>query len=752
MAVHMIAPRPRTSRSAGWAAVGWITPALCVLGPALGTVARAADCGGSASLNALLAANHPIVLAALSAPKIGGDVNYSSDTATALGNQIQLSDNVIFKFADREVHADKATYDRDEGLLTIEGKVVYTDPDLRVQGSHGSYSDSGAAFSDAQFQFLKQPGHGTASSITFNNAGTIELMQVTYTSCPPDRADWLIRARELTLDTDANRGVARGARVEFEGIPLIYLPWLSFPLSTARQTGFLFPTLGSSSRSGAILGVPWYWNIAPNQDLTLTPTTYTNRGLDLGAQYRFLSNSNRGTVDANFMPHDSVVRAERSYEHVYDRLELAGNWRLTADAENVSDTAYFEDFAQGSQATSTAFLARSLEMRHRDDIWNVSAMMLNFQTLDENLALADRPYTVLPRIDAAAQWPLLPGLRGGFTTEFADFTRAVGVTGARLDMTPSLQYELRGAGYYFRPSVAWDVTQYSLDSSAVDRSPARSVPIVSVDTGLTFERLAGSHGTRSYTLEPRLMYVYIPYRDQSQLPVFDTAVPDPNLIELFRPNRYVGLDRIGDAHEVIAGLTTRMFESASGIRYLSATVGHSFLLEQPRVTLPSELPDTSLSSAVIAEVDLAAYRNWNLQFDMASNQGATHVERTDVQLQYRPNSGQVANLGYRFQSGTAEQAEASIAWPISHRWDAYGRAVYSVQDHESIEDFAGFQYRGDCWGVRTVVRRSVSTRTGERDTGFYLQLELTGLSNVGTGADAFLERSIRGYSATSTTR
>jgi LPS-assembly protein len=732
-------------------------------------LAHAEDCSGSnpgtasglsglegpagVSLNALIAANRPIVLAAVTTPRIGGDVTYSSDTATALGSQIELNDNVIFRFGDREVHADRATYDRVQGLLTIEGMVTYSDPDLRIQGSHGSYSDSGAAFSDAQFQFLKQPGHGAARSITFNEAGTLDLMQVTYTSCPPNRADWLIRARELTLDTSANRGVARGARVEFEGIPLIYLPWLSFPLSNVRQTGFLFPTLGSSSRSGVIAAAPWYWNIAPAQDLTLTPTVYTNRGIDLGAEYRFLSHSNRGILTANVLPHDSVTNAERSYEHVYDRLELAGNWRLTADAENVSDTEYFEDFAQGSQATSTAFLARTLDLRHRDDTWNVTALLLDFQTLDETLAVTDRPYIELPRVDATAQWPLLPGLRGGFSTEFVDFTRAVGVTGARLEAEPTLQYELRGAGYYFRPGVAWDVTQYELDSAAVERSPSRSLPIVSVDTGLTFERLAGSHGARSYTLEPRLMYVYIPYRDQSQLPVFDTAIPDPNSIELFRPNRYVGLDRIGDANEVIAGLTTRMFESASGVRFLSATVGRSFLLEQPRVTLPTEVLDTSSTSTsgLIAEVELAAYHNWNLQFDMASNKAISNVERTDVGLQYRPSSGQVANLGYRFQSGTAEQAEASLAWPISHRWDAYGRAVYSLQDHESIEDFVGFQYRGDCWGVRTVVRRSVSTRTGERDTGFYLQLELTGLSNVGTGADAFLERSIRGYSATSTT-
>jgi LPS-assembly protein len=240
------------------------------------------------------------------------------------------------------------------------------------------------------------------------------------------------------------------------------------------------------------------------------------------------------------------------------------------------------------------------------------------------------------------------------------------------------------------------------------------------------------------------MYVYIPYRNQDQLPLFDTALPDPNLIELFRPNRYVGEDRIGDANEFTLGLTSELFSTATGTRYLSATIGQSLYLTAPRVTLPGEVPGRS-SSDFIGQINIAAFHDWNVMLDAASNAEVSRIDELQAELQYRVNGQQVANLSYQYANGLYQQVDGSAAWPLAPRWDLYARTVYSILSRSLIEDFAGFQYRSDCWAVRLLYQASLATRTGARDSGVSFQVELSGLSNVGSQVETFLQQSIRGY-------
>ncbi|HXR18660.1 MAG TPA: LPS assembly protein LptD [Steroidobacteraceae bacterium] len=716
-----------------------------------------------------------------------GDISTSSDELSATADGLtRLSGHVDVHMGEREIQADQLTYDRNANTLSASGAVRYRDPIVLLQGDTGHYSDLGADFSHGQFELLKQSGHGSADEISMAPNKVITLRHVTYSSCPPPRSDWQIRARALTLDTNASRGVGHGTTVDFEGVPILYLPWISFPLSAARQSGVLFPNFGSSGLSGAFLGVPWYWNIAPNQDATFTPTIYSTRGVDLGAEYRLLTEETRGSVDANLMPYDRQTGGDRSFLRLTDRYQLDWNTRIDTNIENVSDDAYFEDFTQGTESTSTPFLPRSLAIGHRDDIWNLRAEMVGYQTLDYTLPVDERPYIQLPRLSAVGLWSpkAWPQLQTGFDTELVNFTRAgcnpctasgdctipnpcnlgntaldpmANVSGWRLDAMPRLGLDISGPGYFLRPDLAWELTQYELrDEAGADTSPERILPIVSVDSGLEFERLSGSGGTRSITLEPRAMYVYIPYRNQNQLPVFDSGIPDPNLIELFRPNRFVGIDRIGDENGLTLGLTSQTFDTASGTRYLSATIGQAIYFDPARVTLPGQALQSVGTSSLIAEVILSAYRNWNLQFDIASNPTVSAIEQDEVTLQYHASNQQVANISYRYRSGELAQIDSSVAWPIASHWDLYARAVYSLFDNpaatpaihpEWIEDFAGFQYRGACWNIRAVWQRSVSTRTGAQSSGVSFQLELTGLSSVGSQVTSFLEQSIRGYSS-----
>ena len=723
----------------------------------------------------------------------GGDITYRADQFDFTSDGLMvLSGNVDVHMGDREILADQLTYDRDNNNLTATGAVRYRDPIVLLQGDTGHYNDQSADFSHGTFQLLKLPGHGTADQISMTPQKVITLKRVTYTSCPKQHNDWLINARDLTLDTNAGRGVGHGATVDFEGVPILYLPWISFPLNSSRQSGVLFPNFGSSSLSGAFLGVPWYWNIAPNQDATFTPTIYSTRGIDLGAEYRLLTESTRGTLDANFMPHDRQTDDQRSFLKLIDRYQLGWNTRIDTTVENVSDDEYFEDFTQGTESTSTPFLPRSIGVTHRDDIWTLHAEVVGYQTLDDTLPVDERPYIQLPRLTAAAQWsPLhVPQIATGFESELVNFTRAdcipcpavgacnvpnpcnlsnapldpmANVDGWRLDAMPHFGLDFSGPGYFLRPNVGWEFTQYALrDDDNVtgsgigeSSSPQRNLPIFSVDSGLKFERLSGD-GARTVTLEPRAMYVYIPYRNQNDLPVFDTGIPDPNLIELFRPNRFVGTDRVGDENGLTLGLTSQTFDSASGTRYLSATIGQAMYFEPARVTLPGQALQSVNTSSLIAEVILTAYHNWNLQFDIASNPNVSAVAQDEITLQYHPSNQQVANLSYRYRAGQLAQIDSSVAWPIASHWDAYARAVYSFLDNPSstpavhpgsIEDFAGFQYRGACWSIRALWQRSISTRTGIQSSGVSFQLELTGLSSVGSQVTSFLEQSIRGYSS-----
>jgi LPS-assembly protein len=658
--------------------------------------------------------------------------------------------NVEARQDDRVLRAEELSVNRATNSAEVHGKVEYRDPQLIIRGDAGSLVDGEAEFEGAQFELPLQPARGEAKSLHLDREGIMSLEGVSYTTCPIDHQDWRIRADSVSLNTKTRMGTAHDARVDFLGLTVLRIPVITFPVGDARKSGLLFPTIGNTSRGGFQLSAPYYFNLAENYDLTVTPTIYGKRGIDLGGQFRFLTGSSEGLVSGNVLPSDNSYGDTRSYLKVLDRTELPADWRLVINAQNASDAQYFEDFAQGPDGTSVAFLPRLLQLSYRDPTWDAGVLLRNYQTIDEDLAPEDRPYSEVPRAYAQATWKGLAGLplEYGFDSEASGFLRNTGAEGWRLHVMPRAALDLQGPGYFLRPAVAYDVTQYRLDNASpgADLSPSRSAPIISLDGGLLFERGSGSRGQRRVTLEPRLMYLYTPYRDQTNLPVFDTAVPDLNWIELFRTNRYVGLDRLGDANQISLGVTSRLFSSASGTRFLSATLGQTIYFETPRVVLPDEVATDRKSSDLIAQVELQAFKNWNVDMGVQWDHQQARAEKSEIRVQYRPEPDRVVNLGYRFQRDRLEQADFSIAWPITKAWRVYGRTLYSLSDKESIEQFAGFEYGSCCWRIRAVAREYISRRSGERDSGVYIQLELKGLSSVGLGADAFLERAIRGYS------
>jgi len=717
----------------------------------------------------------------------GGPVSITSDSVVGVNGMLSLSGHVIVRQGTRTIKANHVDYNRSNNSLKTRGGIDYSDPLVHVTGAGGSYSPTGGAqFQSASFSLVQRSARGAAKEMQLSPEGLMRLERVTFTTCPVNDQSWVLRAARIVLDTKKKVGTGRDARIDFKGVPILYLPWVSFPLGDQRKSGFLFPTVGSSSRGGEEVSVPYYFNIAPNIDFTFQPIEYSRRGPDTGGDFRYLTSLQHGELDWDYLPDDSVYHASRSRVRLVDVTDLPDGLRLTLDGENVSDTEYFEDFATGPEGTSTAFLDRRAVLSYRDLHWNIQGMAEQYQTIDSTLLLDNRPYARVPDLTVDADYGWGPGdvLRYGFDSEVVDFRRSVGVNGWRLDLNPTASLNFVGPGYFIRPAVAYRATQYQLSDTLPGQrsSPSRALPIASFDTGLQLERAAGSRDQRTVTLEPRVMYLYVPYRDQSQLPVFDTAVPDLDPVELFRTNRYVGADRVGDANQVSAGVTTRLLNALDGRQYLTATFGQEYYFTNPRVTLPGELPRTDRRSDLVAQLALTAFQDWSADAGVQWDPQSSQTQRAEVEVQYRPAPDRVINLGYRFERGIYEEAalantlqppptpvcgtpvtpscniqqiETSGTWPIRGSWSIFARAVYSVADHEALERFAGFEYRACCWSLRLGARRYVgarpttsTARTGPQDTGVWLQLELAGLASVGSASDASLVDAIPGYTPT----
>jgi len=727
-----------------------------------------------------------------------------TDTATFTGH-------VVVRQGEREIKADEIQIQNKRTVKALGG-IDYTDPIVHILGSGGDYSATGGAnFKDAQFQLLQRSARGAAQTMSLTPEGILNLRDVTFTTCPANDESWKLKATDIKLDTVKKEGEARDAKINFMGVPILYLPYVTFPLGDERKSGFLFPTLGSSSRGGVMLSVPYYWNIAPNMDFTAEPIGYSRRGIDLGGDFRYLEARSKGELLWHYLPDDPVFGGSRSDVRLRNSADLADNLRFVIDAENVSDPQYFQDFSQGPEGTSTAFVERRATFSYRDDHWRIDGEAQHYETIDNTLTEVNRPYARVPSITASSDFGWGPDslFRYGFDSEVVHFDRDVAnlegncataaalnppgihvspcVTGWRMDVMPAVSFNLTDPGYFFRPALAYRFTQYELNNTLLqeNRTPSRALPIASVDAGVLFERDLGAAGNRRLTLEPRTMYLYAPYRNQNDIPIFDTALPDLVPVELFRTNRYVGADRVSDANQLAMGLTSRLLDGHNGRQFVAVTIGQIYYFETPRVTLPYEAPQSGARSNFVTQLAINAFQNWNSNLSLQWNPQASQFERADVNIQYRPAADKVVNLAYRFERGTIhpasqcniidatgnlntqltaaqysqagicgfEQVELSGAWPIAGRWNVFAREVYSLQDKQPLESFAGFEYGSCCWRVRFGARRYISrrpltpqsTEAGPQDTAAWLQLELTGLASVGSASDTFLMDEIRGY-------
>jgi LPS-assembly protein len=681
-----------------------------------------------------------------------GRIVVSADRAdvSAEGDS-EMAGGVVVQRGTQRLETEGATWDREAGRVVAMTGARYFQPGLQVEADSLEYepAEGVATLLGNRYRLPAQPASGGADRIQARDTGRIEMDGVTYTTCPGDDPDWTLNIDRLRLDTDKEIGRAEKVTLRFFDRPIIYWPYLSFPLSDRRKSGFLIPEFGQSSRSGFELSQPYYLNLAPNYDLLLTPTFLSRRGLQLRHQARYLTERSTGLVELDYLHRDDLLADSdsRIWANLGHVTRFENGWRVTADLEDVSDTTYFQDLGRGPQVTSRTHLERLLQADYTGETWRITTRVQNFRTLDLGIPEDERPYARLPQVIATGLWPRGPlGLDWQLRSEAASFTREVGVQGGRAVLEPGIGLPLEAAGFFLRPSASLRVVQYYLTDiePEEDSTPGYAAPILSIDTGLLFDRqFSGNRFVQ--TLSPRALYAYIPRRDQESLPLFDSGRPDFNYVQLFRPNRYVGADRLGDTNQLSVGVTTRLIESDSGREFLSASLGKAWFFQDPVVTLPGETPDEAESSPIVLELGLGLFNYWNADIGYQWNNDEDQTRLAQFRVQYQPAPNKVLNASYRYRPELLEDVAFSAGWTIARRWSIVGALEYSLRDSTTVDRIIGFQYESCCWAARFSAAEQVSRRDGSTDTAIRLQLEFKGLG--GGGARQRFESAILGYSA-----
>ncbi len=652
------------------------------------------------------------------------------------------------------IAADRLDYDAETDTAVASGHVMLDRLGDIVRGPRLVYriQDGTGEMERPEFEIPKtadrrSAARGTADRVYLEGEQKSRLLHAAYTTCPVPRDDWTLRVSELEIDGKGQVGTAWNSSVWFLGVPILYSPWLSFPINNARKTGFLPPTVGTSGRSGFEFALPWYWNIAPDQDATITPKLFSKRGLQVGGEYRYLRKSFNGELDAEFLPNDSIAARDRYFLSARHAQKLPFGWSLAVNAQKVSDDNYFRDLSTSVAATSQTNLPRDVILAYADDTWTVSARAVAYQTLQDPTAAvpATVPYRQVPQFLVSGLKQDVLGLDWRLAGELTNYRHPELVDGQRFIAYPQVSWPFRRAWGYFTPKFGWHFTRYHLtDSVAGPPDATRSVPLASIDAGLYFDRPWAFRGLAfQQTLEPRLFYVRVPYRDQSGLPNFSTDEIDFGPNSLFRENRFIGGDRIGDANQLTAAVTSRLVESATGLERLSATLGQIYYFDPQRVTLggpPREDSQSDLVALVSGQASPAFWIDGGVEYNANDNR----ARRLDLALRWNPRPGSLVNAAYRYTRDQVKQVDLSTQWPIARGLSFVGRWNWSLSDRKLIEGLAGFEYNAGCWEIRAVAHRFI-TATQQVSTSFQIQLELSGLSRIGINPLETLRQNISGY-------
>ncbi|WP_058835448.1 LPS assembly protein LptD [Luteimonas abyssi] len=704
---------------------------------------------------------------------------------------VNVDGNVRLQRGDQFLGTDNLDFNQETGQYVAEGSVRYQDSGMRIVAERlrGNQEEDSHEIENVRYQLLEQRGNGGADRAEMvGHLGS--LYGSTYSTCPPEDRHWELRARQIDIDSEEGWGTARGATLRLGRFPILYMPYFKFPIDDRRKTGLLYPAIGYSGRNGFDYRQPIYLNLAPNYDMTLEPRLMTNRGALLGTEFRYLTDNGRGTVYFEYLPSDDLTSRDRQREidegipeenrreedrgmfHYSGRHRFNSTWSSSTSLNWISDPRYIEDMSSSTMEGSSASLTSVTGLYGRGRYWD-AGIRADYNILaDYTRGERQLPYNRMPNIFGHWEQPLSPWLVAGMDVDITRFSHTdhsrLGsglrdrAGGSRIDAKPYVSMPFEGAAWYVRPTLAYRSTAYQLDEelarqlapegAEIDRSPTRNLPIASLDAGLFFERESMFRGDQHvHTLEPRIFYLNTPYRNQDNLPLFDTRAMTFSWGQLFRDNRFSGGDRQADANQMTVALTTRLIRESDGLERLSASIGQIRYFDDSEVTLtPNQPPLESGESSWVAEAAYAINDRWSVN---AGYQWDPEIRREDLmsfRTRYLIGDDGIVNLGYRYRRDLLEQIDFSFLYPINQTWSLVGRYYYSLLNNANsnpgvLESIAGVQWDSCCVTMRLVARRYVRNRLGEMNNAIQLEVELKGLSSLGADTEDRLRRAILGY-------
>jgi len=676
----------------------------------------------------------------------GDETTYlDADTSEVLQNEIfHFGGDVLVRRSGRELEADNVTYNRTEDSLQASGNIRLRQNNLSLQGDTAHYNlgnDTGEINTVTDFRLPEIHGRGSADSVIFESRDHQRIRGSLYTTCNTGNDDWYLHSSDIRLDQTEDVGTARNVWIEFKGLPIFYSPYLSFPLNDKRKSGFLAPSFGSSTETGTDIRIPYYFNLAPEYDATLTIRSISKRGLHLLGEFRYLTTQSHGQLDLGYLPDDNLQNRDRMLLGYRHSGNFAPRWSTDVNFNYVSDNNYFEQLGDTLSIASTTHLERRAETTYKADNWSATGRLQAYQTVDATLLTNERPYQRLPQLLFSSTLPQhVWGSTATFSGEYVHFDRADSLTAQRIDLQPTVTLPYAFEAGYLQPALGLRHTQYLLN----DKTPgtpydtSRTLPIFSLDSGAFFERDMTFDTRRfTHTLEPRLFYLYVPYQDQSDIQIFDSGDTSFTFANLFQSNRFSGADRVGDANQVTLALSSRLLDAGSGQERLRVSLGQIHYFSDRRVTLlPGGTVETASNSDIVAELRSSEFvQYWNATANLLWDREQGEINTGTLGLRYRSDEKHLINLSYRYQQDSLEQTDISAVWPLSRNQQRHLNAVarwnYSLSDSRTLESLAGIEYDTCCWRARITTRRFINNTAGDSNTALFLQLELKGLTSFG---------------------
>lgn len=649
-------------------------------------------------------------------------------------NHAQATGDVELRRSDQQMDTDLIRYLPTSKSVQIPGPMIYQDAQIQMQAETAEYSfvNEQGVFTGVEYSLVGSTANGTAGELRLDAGNRSFLREMEFTTCPGNSPQWLLTARELELRHEKGYGIARGAKLEFMNVPFLYLPWISFPIDDRRKSGFLYPHFSSANDNGFEVGMPYYWNIAPNQDATITPRFFTDRGFMLTSEYRMLSARSAGSLAFDYLYDDKKTRQNRYHYELNHFAAINRQWRSYMVIDRVSDNQYFQDFGLSLAATARQFLHSRAGIDGGGRYWTLSLLADDFQVIDEAVAPAQEPYRRVPRIAYNLDRPIGgSGFQFALDSEIVGFDREIGVTGVRSDFHPQLKWGVERHWGFFRANLGYRYTAYNLDLDGAtgDESPDRGTEIASLDSGMYFER--NTANGRIQTLEPRVFYLYVPYVDQDDLPDFDTGEFTFGFAQLFHTNRFTGADRQADADRLTLALSTRSLDVNTGRERWSLSAGQIFYFGDRRVTIGDEAPVGTDTSPIVAEFIWHPFTRFTGRLGAQYSWENSELDVGTFGLDFTSRSRGRIGFEYRYRRDRLDQFDIRHYWVINERWSVLSRVNYSLADSDLLEAQFGIEYENCCWAARIISRRYLRSRFGDERDALYFELNLKGLGSFG---------------------